>query len=54
MDLLLSDLILPQMDGNEMIQRAKQMHPGLPTLPVSGTVKYPSARAAFVGFATGA
>jgi CheY-like chemotaxis protein len=37
-DLLLSDLILPQMDGNELIRRAKQMHPGLPTLLVSGTV----------------
>jgi CheY-like chemotaxis protein len=37
-DLLLSDLILPQMDGNELIRRAKQVHPGLPTLLVSGTV----------------
>lgn len=37
-DLLMSDLILPQMDGNELIRRAKQMHPGLPTLLVSGTV----------------
>jgi CheY-like chemotaxis protein len=37
-DLLMSDLIMPQMDGNELIRRAKQMHPGLPTLLVSGTV----------------
>jgi CheY-like chemotaxis protein len=37
-DLLLSDLILPQMDGNELIRRAKQLTPGLPTLLVSGTV----------------
>jgi len=37
-DLLLSDLILPQMDGNELVRRAKQMHPFLPTLLVSGTV----------------
>jgi len=37
-DLLMSDLILPQMDGNELIRRAKQVHPGLPTLLVSGTV----------------
>ncbi len=37
-DLLLSDLVLPQMDGNELIRRAKQMHPGLPALLVSGTV----------------
>ncbi len=37
-DLLLADLLLPQMDGNELIRKAKQMHPGLPTLLVSGTV----------------
>lgn len=37
-DLLMSDLIMPQMDGNELIRRAKQMHPGLPTLLISGTV----------------
>lgn len=37
-DLLLSDLILPQMDGNELARRAKQVHPMLPVLIVSGTV----------------
>jgi CheY-like chemotaxis protein len=37
-DLLLSDLLLPQMDGNELIRRAKQLHPLLPALLVSGTV----------------
>lgn len=37
-DLLLSDLILPGMDGNELVRRAKVMHPGLPTLLVSGMV----------------
>jgi two-component system response regulator CpxR len=37
-DLLLSDLIMPQMDGNELVRRAKQLHPFLPTLLVSGTV----------------
>jgi CheY-like chemotaxis protein len=37
-DLLLSDLILPQMDGNELVRRAKQLHPCLPALLVSGTV----------------
>ena len=33
-DLLLADLILPQMDGNELARRAKQLHPTLPTLQV--------------------
>jgi CheY-like chemotaxis protein len=37
-DLLLADLIMPQMDGNELVRRAKQMHPAMPTLLVSGTV----------------
>jgi CheY-like chemotaxis protein len=37
-DLLLVDLILPQMDGNELARRAKQLHPALPILLVSGTV----------------
>src|SRR6202012_4276164 len=34
-DLLLADVIMPQMDGNELVRRAKQLHPGLPTLLVS-------------------
>jgi CheY-like chemotaxis protein len=37
-DLLLTDFMLPQMDGNELIRRAKELHPCLPTLLVSGTV----------------
>lgn len=37
-DLLLSDLVMPQMDGNELVRRAKQLHPALPALMVSGTV----------------
>lgn len=37
-DLLLADLIMPVMDGNELIRRAKQLQPGLPALLVSGTV----------------
>lgn len=46
-DLLLSDLILPQMDGNELARRAKRMHPSLPVLIVSGTVNdYDRATAA--------
>ena len=38
LDLLLSDLLMPQMDGNELVRRAKQMHPALPAMIVSGTV----------------
>jgi CheY-like chemotaxis protein len=37
-DLLVSDLILPLMNGNELARRAKDLHPSLPTLLVSGTV----------------
>jgi CheY-like chemotaxis protein len=37
-DLLLCDLIMPQMDGNELVRRAKQLHPCLPAMIVSGTV----------------
>lgn len=38
LDLLLCDLIMPQMDGNELVRRAKERHPGLPAMIVSGTV----------------
>ena len=37
-DLLLCDLLMPQMDGNELVRRAKQLHPGIPSMIVSGTV----------------
>jgi two-component system response regulator CpxR len=37
-DLLLCDLLMPGMDGNELVRRAKEMHPGLPAMIVSGTV----------------
>ena len=37
-DLLLTDLLLPQMDGNDLVRRARHVHPALPTMIVSGTV----------------
>ena len=36
-DLLLCDLLMPGMDGNELVRRAKGVHPGLPAMIVSGT-----------------
>jgi CheY-like chemotaxis protein len=38
LDLLMTDLLLPGIDGNELVRRAKQLHPALPALIVSGTV----------------
>ncbi|MGC8550038.1 MAG: response regulator [Acidobacteriaceae bacterium] len=38
-DLVLSDLVMPQMDGNEMIRRMKQVSPEVPMMLISGTVK---------------
>ena len=38
LDLLITDLLMPGMDGNDLVRRAKQMHPMLPALIVSGTV----------------
>ena len=38
LSLLLCDLLMPQMDGLELIRRAREMQPGLPSLMVSGTV----------------
>jgi len=38
LDLLIADLLLPAIDGNELVRRAKQIHPMLPALIVSGTV----------------
>ena len=38
LDLLLCDLIMPQMDGNELVRRAKEIHPALPAMIISGSV----------------
>ncbi len=38
LSLLISDLIMPQMDGAELIRRVREVQPGLPSLMVSGTV----------------
>jgi CheY-like chemotaxis protein len=38
-DLVLSDLIMPQMDGNELMHRMKAMHADVPMILMSGSVK---------------
>ncbi len=46
-DLLLADVVLPAMDGNELVRRAKGIHPSLPALLVSNMVSsYDRAAAA--------
>ena len=37
-DLLIAELMMPGMGGNELVRRAKQLHPALPTMLVSGLV----------------
>lgn len=37
-DLLLADLLLPGMDGNELVRRGKALHPALPAMLVSNMV----------------
>ena len=38
LDLLITDLQMPGMDGNDLVRRAKQLHPTLPALITSGAV----------------
>lgn len=38
-DLVLSDLLLPDVDGNELVRRMKDFSPEVPTILVSSTVK---------------
>lgn len=38
-DLVLSDLLMPQMDGNQLVRCMKEINPDVPMMLVSGTVK---------------
>lgn len=38
-DLVLSDLVMPRMDGNELIRRMKEVSPEVPMILISGSVK---------------
>ena len=38
-DLVLSDLLLPDVDGNELVRRMKDFSPEVPTILFSATVK---------------
>jgi DNA-binding NtrC family response regulator len=46
--LAITDLSLPSMNGEELIERMRQLHPGLPAIITSGYPYVP--RAAGVGF----
>ena len=38
-DLVLSDFVMPHMDGNEMVRRMKEIAPEVPMILISGSVK---------------
>jgi len=38
-DLVLGDVVMPLMDGNEMVRRMKDIAPEIPMILISGTVK---------------
>jgi CheY-like chemotaxis protein len=38
-DLVLGDLVMPQMDGNEMVRRMKEIAPEIPMILISGSIK---------------
>jgi len=38
-DLVLGDLVMPQMDGNEMVRRMKEISPEVPMILISGSVR---------------
>lgn len=39
-DLLLTDLVMPEVDGNELIRKAKEMSPFTPAILFSGHTKF--------------
>ena len=38
-DLVLSDLVMPNIDGNELVRRMKEVSPEVPMILISGSVK---------------
>lgn len=38
-DLVLGDVVMPQMDGNEMVRRMKDISPEIPMILISGSIK---------------
>ena len=42
-DLLLTDLVMPEVDGNELIRRAKELSPFTPAILFSGNSKFCSS-----------
>jgi two-component system, OmpR family, response regulator CpxR len=38
-DLVLSDVVMPNMDGNELVRRMKEIAPEIPMILISGSVK---------------
>lgn len=38
-DLVLSDLVMPVMDGNQLVRRMKELNPEVPMILISGVVK---------------
>ena len=43
-DLILTDVVMPQMSGLEMIQQVRQQHPGVRVLYMSGYSDHPALR----------
>jgi CheY-like chemotaxis protein len=43
-DVVITDVKLPEMDGDEFMLRAREMHPGLPVIVISGGYGYDENR----------